>query len=290
MLAKKNDISFEIKSFNHSEDELRSTAKLLNQVWPDAGHLNFEYLRWQYIENPIGLAYGFNAWFENEIVGHYAAIPVSAVIFGKPELGLLSVNTAVRDDFRGRNLFKTLATNSFEKAKASGLKFVIGVANQNSTLLFKRQLKFQIVSQLDVKLGIGQVVLPKGIAEETDFQFNMLNECLNWRMARPSTSYFSREKFIFTDTHNLGIKAQVTSRLNEGVQIKCSKKISFSNRINPLNLYIGLGNVITKGFFIKLPEKLKPSPLNLIFKDLTDQSRIIRPEKSIIELIDFDAY
>ena len=34
------------------------------------------YLNWLYLKNPLGFPIGYNAYYEGELVGHYACIPL----------------------------------------------------------------------------------------------------------------------------------------------------------------------------------------------------------------------
>ena len=61
--------------------------------------------------------------------------------------------------------------------------------------------------------------------------------------------------------------------------------------ILPLKLWIGLfKDIRTKGLFLNLPDRFKPSPLNLIFKNLSYELAQFKKEDICFELIDFDAY
>ncbi len=57
----------------------------------------------------------------------------------------------------------------------------------------------------------------------------------------------------------------------------------------PLNLYIGLGADVSKGFYFNIPSFIKRPPFNLVFKDLTG-GRIPRINKDdiFLQLIDLD--
>ena len=100
-------------------------------VWPKASFYTFEYLDWLYRLNPVGKAETFNVWKGDSIVGHYAAIPIIANLFGNEERGLLSLNTVVHPDYQGRGYFKSLALSTYEEAKLRNAGFVIGVGNAN---------------------------------------------------------------------------------------------------------------------------------------------------------------
>ena len=113
----------------------------------------------------------FLLWDQDKIVGHYAAIPIVSNILSETRKGLLSLNTAIHEDYRGKNYFTSLAKNTYEEAKKSGVTFVVGVANAISTLLFQKYLKFKKIGPLDVKIGLG---LPR--RKYKDLNFDCINQ------------------------------------------------------------------------------------------------------------------
>lgn len=139
-----------------SDEELEKTSTLLCLVWPKSGFTK-KYLKWLYCDNPIGCAEAYNVWADGQIVAHYAAIPIKENLHSINEKGLLSLNTAVHPSHRGKGYFKKLASCTYDDAFANGFNFVVGVANANSFELFIKQLQFQHVCQLGVKIGIGVV-------------------------------------------------------------------------------------------------------------------------------------
>lgn len=62
--------------------------------------------------------------------------------------------------------------------------------------------------------------------------------------------------------------------------------------INPARLFIGLDPCSdwNRSLYFDVPERVKPSPLNLIFKDLTENKRELDPNTAFFRLMDFDAY
>lgn len=282
-----------------SDFELMRVQELLLAVWPEATFYTFEYLDWLYRSNPAGKAESFNVWVGDHIVAHYAAIPIIANLFGEEEKGLLSLNTVVHPDYRGRGYFKTLAANTFEGAKLRNASFVIGVANANSTKLFQRQLKFQMVSALTVKLGIGRVERKYEQSELPCFQVKWDAPVLDWRLKRPGAIYRvtsnSNGTWFWGDTGSYGIYAEmgwfpIEARKLVNAVYQVDPLPIF--KLNPVNLWIGLDQRCKWGnySYIDLPERYKPSPLNLVFKDLTNQKRLLEPNTTRISLFDFDAY
>jgi len=274
-----------------SDRELDEAVALLKAVWPKAG-FTFDYLDWLYRGNPVGPAETENAWDNGRIVGHYAAIPINATLFDKTEKGVFSLNTATHPSYRGKGFFKALASKTFENARASGATFVIGVANANSTLLFRRQLRFQLVTPLTVKLGLGAVRRIQKRPRHTDYTRVWDDPTLQWRLKRPNTKYVEVSRgtstIILGDTDRYGIWTVMLDA--EFARGTLAPKTGF--RWNPFTLWIGLDPECdwTQSHYIDLPDFLKPSPLNLIFKDLSGLDRTLDPSKVTLSLLDFDAY
>src|SRR5439155_1642637 len=87
---------------------------------------NSEYLGWEYINNPFGVAIITIAETENNIVSSYAVIPLEYSIENKIINGSLSVNSITHPDYRGRNLFPDLALETFNRCAEREINFTIG--------------------------------------------------------------------------------------------------------------------------------------------------------------------
>ena len=171
-----------------TNSELKSVSTLLKSVFPSAKHFSVEYLRWQYRENPDGEAITLNAFQGKELKAHYAVIPISINWSGQKTLGCLSLNTAVAPDAQGKGLFSRLASQCYEIASNKGYKFVIGVANANSTPGFVNNLGFQLVKSLDAFFFFGKA--PDLYANKSQLLCKDWNEeSLMWRLRRPHSKY-----------------------------------------------------------------------------------------------------
>ena len=282
-----------------SDHELLRVKELLLTVWPKAIFYTFEYLDWLYRLNPAGKAETFNIWEGDSIVAHYAAIPIVANLFSNEERGLLSLNSVVHPNYQGRGYFKSLALSTYEEAKLRNASFVIGVANASSTLLCQRQLKFQKVSPLTVKLGLGHVKRKTEPNALPCFQLNWEEASLNWRLKRPEAKYRATSNsmgtWLWRNTGTYGIYAEMGWFPNEARQlISTLYQVDAMPTLtpNPVKLWIGLDQRCEwPGYWYRdLPERFKPSPLTFLFKDLTNFKRLLVPETVQISLLDFDAY
>ena len=75
-------------------------------------------------------------------------------------------------------------------------------------------------------------------------------------------------------------------------EIKSETNLSSSKFFSPISIYIGNSKNFkkSKNFYINFPRVFKPSPLNLIFKNLDSKIRIFKKNLIKIDLIDFDIF
>lgn len=264
-----------------SKAHIESYAKLLSEVFPHSHKFSFDYLDWQYRLNPHGEVVGYDAYLGDELAAHYVTIPVLYEIHGKAIKGLLSLNTASHPKHQGKGLFTKLAKKTYDAGREASYEFVIGVANQNSSYGFLNKLDFTLIAPLDVKLGLGKIKqLEKPGAVKSLWDKNSLL----WRLENPEAKYLNKGNEVVCRANSFGIDAQLFSFPNQ------SEK-SFDKSHALFRMWVGISaQNNTSGLFINLPDKLKPSPLNLIFKVLNEQLEIPKKEDFFFELIDFDAY
>ena len=266
-----------IKRVNVDVISLAEITSLLNLCFPKSVDVETkEYVKWEYEENPEGYVVGFNAYLGTTLAAHYATIPISMIINGQRRRGLLSLNTATHPEHRGRGLFVNLAQQTYDYAKKNGYDYVIGVANANSTHGFVKYLGFDLICPLTFRVGFGL-----NIKSNKDYIYKRFwnSDLLQWRMKCPSYKYYRVGNSIVSP---ILYGAKKILKLNTDFQLK-------RLWLRPLNLYIGLGADLQKGYYFKLPKFIKHSPFNLIFKDLTGgQLPKITSENIWFELIDFD--
>jgi len=244
------------------------------------------YLQWLYRDNPCGQVVGFNAYAGDELAAHYATIPVEATLDGAPARGLLSLNTATHPTHQGKGLFTRLAERTYARASELGYEFVVGVANANSTPGFTRKLGFQLVTPLDVLIGIGGFAAGH---EDVGFALAWTEPALRWRMRRPGARYVAtagEPAIVYARAHRLGILAYLAR-----VPRPLVAELPRVRQTRPFRMWIGIDpHLRRRGVLAPLPDRLKPSPLNLIFRDLTARQRRLSRDAARFTLLDFDAY
>lgn len=279
---------YDLQPVGVDDDSISQVSSLLRQVFPEADHLTDEVLQWQYRDNPAGTAVGFNAWDGAQLVGHYVTIPLVATIHGVQERGLLSLNTATHPDHQGKGLFTTLARATYAAGVSQGFGFVVGVANANSTHGFVKKLDFQLVSPLRAMVGIGPLVIGSDVAT-LDYSPIWTPDALRWRMAHPERRYHlvrqGRSTLLMSAESRFGASYSL-GVVPDGV----AASTMAPQRPPLMKLWMGLDPAIRwrRSAFANIPMRVRPAPLNLIFRDLTDEQRTLDPQLVRFQAMDFD--
>ena len=275
-------------------DSFTAYISLSQACFPQASHLTRQYFKWLYSDNPSGEVLGFDAYDGKRLAAHYVCVPASLLYEGKQIRGLLSLNTATHPDYRGQGLFKKLAGLTYECAAEAGYELVYGVANANSTPGFVRSLGFQLVAALEASLGFGRLGVEdwSAIRQRCAFRREWTQKDLRWRLSNPSNPSFAAHLeegvvAVHAATGRFGIQAY--AEIFGQVPIERSERPkSFSPR-----LFLGM---VPEGFrrrtkYAPIPQLFKPSPLNLIVRDLRGGGTPKLDQRSVlISYIDFDAY
>lgn len=268
--------------------QLAAYARLLGDVFAAPEKFSTEAVAWRYRDNPAGQVVGADAWDGDRLAAHYVTCPTEAVIDGQIVKGLLSLNTATHPDYQGRGLFTRLAEAAYAQGTAAGYKFVIGVANDNSTPGFLRKLAFQNVGPLQA----GILASPPRKFSEAPLQYraHWNRALLQWRLANPIGQYVAARRGdlvgVWARTHLplVSCGAFLPGELAKGVELGAAP-IGFT-------LFMGLEPrmALRSGGFLPIPKRLRPSPLNLIWRGLGDGPAALDPSAVSLNFLDFDPY
>lgn len=279
--------NYDFKEIQSYED-FEIIADLLKKVFKTS-KFSEEYLRWLYLNNPNGNVVGFNAFFNDQLVAHYALVPIEGKLHEKKLNCLLSLNTATAENHQKKNLFKILANKSFDLAKSKNYDIVVAVANANSIHGFINNLGFTHIGKLDAQISFFFPSL-RNIKRKDILTFPLSKEIMKWRLNNPLGKYhrivISNSRFIFHDFHKL---------FRVIIHAEKSKKFSkkFNLKMPKLNIFIGISQKyhwgIKKYFKFNLPNFMRPSPLHLVVKDLKN-GKSINKNNINFECINFDAY
>lgn len=295
---------------------LERTAALLADVF--GARFSPAYLTWQYERSPEGHEIATDLADESgRPLAHYVVVPQTWVSPAGRRPFALSLNTAVRPEARGRGMFTRLAEATYETAhRDRGVAAVIGVANASSTPGFTGRLKFSLYDLLPVTIGLARPSAPAStrshssaavdpqlwgsldLTPRSGWMQEWTAEKLTWRLASPLGPYG-------VHVHPSGV--MVTAVARRGVPITLVLKV-FARRGAPyvatrallraacryhrtaVYLYAGYnGRARVRG--LPLPQRLRPAPLNLIYRALDASVPAAADMRfETFEFLDFDAY
>jgi GNAT superfamily N-acetyltransferase len=299
---------------------LERTAAMLGEVFGGTRYSK-EYLDWQYERSPEGREVAVDIERDGRSLAHYCVIPQT---YGYDRLRrkfALSLNTAVTKEARGKGVFTQLAEDTYEKARRDfGVSAIVGVANANSTPGFLGRLKFKHLGALPVHVGIVNALatggtqsystcdslreLPRDVWDSIDTASPLhwsqvwTPELIRWRLDSPLGPYA-------VHVHKSGIAISTVERRAIPIAIllkmlprKGVARINSRALLRAACRYHGTAVYLYAGFNeratirgMPLPQKLRPSPLNLIYRAFDDTVPAGDHVKlGTFEFLDFDAY
>ncbi|MDO8380739.1 GNAT family N-acetyltransferase [Phenylobacterium sp.] len=278
--------NLQIRPTGAAPQELAAYSALLQKVFGAAEKFSPEALAWRYRDNPDGAVLGFDAWDGDRLCAHYVTCPTTARIGTESVRGLLSMNTATDPDYAGQGLFTRLAQAAYAAAPREGFGFVMGVANANSTPGFLRKLGFQLVAPLEAGLLLRRP--SRFETTDTGFRIDWTPRRLAWRLANPASAYGVRDRagltLISAPTHLPLVRC--VGFVSEGLVEPGGPALGAS-------LFIGLEprlDLRSLGL-LRLPQRFRPSPLNLIYRPLNAPAPAsLDAARTAIGFLDFDPY
>lgn len=271
-------------------------GELFKACFPTTGKFTPAYLDWLYLANPDGRALGFDAWDGERLAAHYVCVPARAQVEGREAPVLLSLNTATHPDYQGRGLFTRLAAMSYEAGQAAGFDGVYGVANANSTPGFVRKLGFQLVRPLEARIGLGGLRhAPRPPAQALSFERTWSEEALRWRCANPDNPVQVRaagDKLRFYAAAGRALSAYAELACTPPARAIASAHGTRAPALSPLFLFLGLAPDACSRYpnYVSIPMRLRPSPLNLIYRSFSPRVQALDPARIAFSFLDFDAY
>jgi GNAT superfamily N-acetyltransferase len=217
-------------------------------------NLKSDYLKWLYFSNPLGDVVGFDATIDNVVVAHCAFIPTRV----GGSIGLLSLNVATHPSYQSQGLFQKLVKHTI-KTSNKDYDFIVGVANAQSAKTFIKRLGFVEIGRLNLRFG----ELHRSIEGSRTWTM----EDINWRVTSPRQKMQSRlteqdDIEISMHPRNFPFKIRALIHMEDTrnshlIEKETKKHYGFTIDWN-------------KGSkpWIRLPERLKPSPLVMIYLSL----------------------
>ena len=263
---------------------------LFKEAYLGNSKLDASYLDWLYKQNPHGVVIGFDAFFGNDLVGHYAISPQRYRFGSKSFIGALSLNTATHPNHQGKGLFIKLAKATYIKAKSSGIQFIVGVANSQSIYGFIKKLDFKNLGKVRLYLRWRSFMR---LDDEMGVDLDEL--WLQWRLANPSKKY----QLVNLDNNFLML---VTSIKKIPFILGSIKKTYLSKiRLNKTNLTrITEWSLIPKltpyfkyrfsSYWLCMPLLMQPSPWEVIWLTLDETIDDSICQNLIIEGLSMDTF
>lgn len=270
---------------------LQTYERLFSECFGSAPKFSPAALKWLYADNPCGPVVGFDAFDGKELAAHYVCVPADVRIDGSIRRVLLSLNTATHPKYQGQGLFTRLAEMTYAAGAELGFEAVYGVANANSTPGFVRKLGFDLVQPLEAKVGLGRLRVDFGaVSRSAEFERVWTPESLAWRLRNPANPVkhvagVGMSRFYAKAFGNvLPAYAEL-----ETVPSVLSSRGAWGS---PVHLYLGLVPAAASKLetFVDIPNTLRPSPLNLIFRPLRGSSLKVAAGAVFFSFLDFDAY
>ena len=251
---------------------------------------SYNYFKWLYIENPQGNFVGIDCYDDKTLIGQVGGIPREFIFNNKKVKFLISINVCVDPKYQGKWIFSKMLVKFEKMAKDLNFDGIIGIANKAATPWWQRSIHLNKLKALDVYIGFGKFNSKK--IDKSNYNFYTLwdKKNLEWRVRNPLN-----KTYLQLDGNN----QSVYSKTNFPLLYAYSPLIFLENNINLDNtkkkkikpiVYIGLINDFKKTkFLIDLPEFLKPSPLNFVYKFLKSND-VLDPNKIFFTCLDFDAF
>lgn len=259
---------------------------------PGGAHFNAPILNWQYNANPIGEALGLEAWEGDQLLSHCVVQPLVARLHGREVRGVMSMNAATHPSAEGKGLYFGLARELYAEAKKQNYEFGVAVTNDRSTPGFIKHCNFELIRPLEARLGFGAIRMAQ-TEIETDFEKLWNPETIAWRLSPPHVCYRHEQRGrvmrILAPTGRFGIEAVLGHVPPHTVPMDRPTR---RRSAQPLQLWIGLDERIdwSGSLYRDLPLRLRPSPLNLIFADLTGAGVGVDPQRARWSGLDFDDF
>jgi GNAT superfamily N-acetyltransferase len=271
---------------------LERACAFMQLVFPHARHYSVAFLDWMYRRNPDGRALGLEGFDGDRLVAHLAALPQQTVLHGRPARVMLWVNGATHPEYRGQGLYLRLCNETNTHLAAQGVEAIIGVANQNTIRAYETKLHIQNVAGLEARLGIGDFLDIDWPRAESGAQLRRLwtPHSLAWRAANPSNPLSLAARpggaVVRGPTHHAGI--DVFAPLPSGP----TPSLPGVRARRPIQLALGLTprGAARHGLSWPLPDRLKPSPLRLIYRNLANAKDRLDAGAILFSFLDFDAY
>jgi ribosomal protein S18 acetylase RimI-like enzyme len=273
-------------------EDLDATIALMTLGFPAAHKFSRTFLQWQYYDNPAGPPLGCNIEDGGRLVGHLMGIPQRVSLQGEPATVTLIMNVATHPDYRGRGLFLELVRRVAAMSAERGHAAVIGVANQQTIRAYETKLGFQNVAGLEAHLEVlAQKVDMARALETARFAHLWDGATLGWRLRNPANPL----RIAGATANSLIVEGASTLPLVRARAAIPRTGIDLPAPAGPVMapaVVLGLtpAGTARRRLAVTVPERLRPSPLRLIYRNQADPDDRLDPARILFSFLDFDAF
>jgi hypothetical protein len=149
---------------------------------------------WAYLDNPSGEPIVSLCYDQDNLVGHYAVVPMPLEFGDVRKNSYISMTTMVAESHRRFGLFTQMAQETYRIATEGGVDFVFGFPNRQSTPGFRKYLNWDL-PESDYVATIDKSTLlalaKAGCFNKTNLLTLNLNDPVlrSWRLSRPGGAY-----------------------------------------------------------------------------------------------------
>lgn len=131
---------------------LTAIGRLLTDVFMFDPPVGAAHLRWQYLENPEGVA-GIGMVAEDGYhLGNYALVPLSLERQAKRIVVGIGIDLAVAEKARGTGTFRRTVEDAYRDGSTEGLDAILGVANASSAPRMAKTLGWRVLPPLPTRI------------------------------------------------------------------------------------------------------------------------------------------
>ncbi|MDA7605079.1 GNAT family N-acetyltransferase [Candidatus Pelagibacter sp.] len=278
-------ISYKVSNLNLVDSYLDLYNKCFNKFNKDLVYLN-----WLYLKNPMGTYLGIDAFDNSRLVGQVGGIPINFKYSNTSVKTLLLLNTCIDIKYRGGRLFYNLAKNLEKSLIENDYELLIGIGNKVATPAWKRSIQLRHLCKLKTFIGFCDFSKTQNLIKKYNFFVDWNDEMIKWRYSNPINKTrivnIRNNQLVYSETGIPFVKVYTPLLFNNVKNEYIESKNNFLN----LKVFIGLSNEINSSFlFREIPEYLKPSPLNFLYKFLK-KDFIIKQDEIFFSYLDFDIF
>ena len=275
-------------NYNKSNLTLLSNYLQLYKLCFPGFKKNLEYFKWLYENNPMGKYIGIDAFDKDKLIGQIGGIPLEFKYQQNNIKALVSINICINKSYRGGRIFHNLSTKFDKLLIENDYDLLIAIGNKMATPAWMRSLKLKNLGQLKSYLGLHNVSRDKIFLENYDLYMNWNDQNIKWRCSNPiketNLIKIKNKKLVYAKTDFPMIKAYAP------FPYEIDLELANSNNNFCFKTFIGFCNELEESFlFRKIPDILKPSPLNFLYK-FYKKDYALNQSEVFFSFLDFDAF